>query len=110
MVEEILSFASVKIDNSASHDPKIIAREAISYVREKVTSKNLRLIEDYPQGVTAIKADRQKLVEAFINILRNACEAAPAGAALNVRIRPIILGHSSDPDHDTLMYEFHNDG
>jgi PAS domain S-box-containing protein len=110
MVEEILSFASVKIDNSASHDPKMIAREAISYVREKMTVKNLRLIEDYPQAPSPIKADRQKLVEAFINILRNACEAAPTGAALNVRIRPVILGHSPGLDQDTMMFEFQNEG
>src|SRR5205823_9267277 len=87
-----------------------IAREAISYVREKLTAKNLRLIEDYPQAASPIKADRQKLVEAFINILRNACEAAPTGAALNIRIRPVILGHSPDLDQDMLMFEFHNEG
>jgi PAS domain S-box-containing protein len=110
MVEEILSFATVKVDTSATHDPQMIAREAISYIREKVTSKNLRLIEDYPQAALAFRADRQKLVEAFINILRNACEAAPAGAALSVRIRPVILGHSTHPDQETLMFEFHNEG
>jgi PAS domain S-box-containing protein len=110
MVEEILSFATVKVDKSASHDPKMIAREAISYVREKLTAKNLRLIEDYPQAASPIKADRQKLVEAFINILRNACGAAPTGAALSIRIRPVILGHSPDLDQDTLMFEFHNEG
>src|SRR5205085_11696200 len=30
--------------------------------------------------------------------------------ALNIRIRPVILGHSSDIDQDTLMFEFHNEG
>jgi PAS domain S-box-containing protein len=110
MVEEILSLASVKVDNSTTHDPKVIVREAISYVREKLTANNLRLIEDYPQSASPIKADREKLVEAFINILRNACEAAPAGAALSIRIRPVILGHAPDLDQDTLMFEFHNEG
>src|SRR5437899_9890108 len=110
MVEEILSLASVKVDNSAKHDPKVIVREEISYIRDKLTANNLRLIEDYPQSHSPIKADRQKLVEAFINILRNACEAAPAGAALNIRIRPVILGHAPDLEQDTLMFEFHNEG
>src|SRR5438552_9644094 len=110
MVEEILSLATVKIDNSTAHDPETLVREAIVYVREMVTTNSLRLIEDYPQSSSPVKADRQKLVEAFINILRNACEAAPRGAALNIRIRPVILGHSSDIDQDTLMFEFHNEG
>src|SRR5207237_8640990 len=42
--------------------------------------------------------------------LRNACEATPAGAAMTIRIRPVILGHSPDLDQDTLMFEFHNEG
>ncbi len=110
MVEEILSLASVKVDNSAAHDPKALVREAIVYVREMLTANHLQLIEDYPQTSAPIRADRQKLVEAFINILRNACEAAPRGAALNVRIRPVILGHAPDIDQDTLMFEFQNEG
>ena len=110
MVEEILSLASVKVDNSTAHDPKAIVREAIMYVREMLTANNLHLIEDYPQTPAPIRVDRQKLVECFINILRNACEAAPRGAALNIRIRPVILGRSTNIDQDTLMFEFHNEG
>src|SRR5207249_5101504 len=68
MVEEILSLASVKVDNSAAHDPKTIVREAIMYVREMLTANNLQLIEDYHQVSAPIKADIQKLVECFINI------------------------------------------
>jgi PAS domain S-box-containing protein len=110
MVEEILSLASVKIDNSTAHDPKTIVREAIMYVREMLTGNSLQLVEDYPHTTSPIKADRQKLVECFINILRNACEAAPRGSSLDVRIRPVILGHAPDIDQDTVMFEFHNEG
>jgi two-component system sensor histidine kinase PilS (NtrC family) len=110
MVEEILSLASVKVDNSATHDPKMIVREAIMYVRDLVTANNLQLIEDYPQAPSPIRADRQKLVECFINILRNACEAAPEGAALNIRIRHVIPGPAANIDQDTLIFEFQNEG
>lgn len=110
MVEEILSLASVKVDNSSAYDPKIVVREAIMYVREMLTTNSLQLVEDYPHATSPVKADRQKLVECFINILRNACEAAPRGSSLNVRIRPVILGHAPDIDQDTMMFEFHNEG
>jgi len=72
--------------------------------------KNLQLVEDYHQPHPPIKADRQKLVESFINILRNACEAAPREAALSIRIRTVSLGPSANADQNTLMIEFHNEG
>ena len=110
MVEDILSLASTKVDASSTHDPTTLVQESIMYVREMARAKNLRLIEDYPETQVPIKADRQKLVESFINILRNACEAAPREATLNIRIRPVVLGPSSVRDEHTVMIEFHNEG
>src|SRR6267142_2668035 len=109
MVEDILSLASVKVDLSATHDAADLVRESIVYVREMAREKELNLVEDYSQTHPPIRADRQKLVESFINILRNACEAAPREAALNIRIRTVTLGPSSNADKETLM-EFHNEG
>src|SRR6266850_982876 len=109
MVEDILSLASVNVDLSATHDAADLVRESIVYVREMAREKELNLVEDYSQTHPPIRADRQKLVESFINILRNACEAAPRAAALNIRIKAVTLGHS-DTEQETLMIEFHNEG
>lgn len=110
MVEDILSLASVKVDLSTAHDPTSIVREAIMYVREMVNANDLRLAEDFLPSQRPIQADREKLSESFINILRNACEAAPRGATLSVRVRPVILGRGSDAESETVMIEFHNEG
>lgn len=110
MVEEILSLASVKVDASNTVDPTATVRESLLYVRDKIEANALRVVEDFPAAPTPIKADRQKLVESFLNILRNACEAAPQGAAISIRIRPVIVGHSPDTQSETVMIEFHNEG
>jgi PAS domain S-box-containing protein len=110
MVEDILSLASVKVDLSTTHDAAELVRESLVYVREMAREKNLHLVEDYSQAHPLIKADRQKLVESFLNILRNACEAAPREAALSIRIRAVTIGSSSDTEQETLMIEFHNEG
>lgn len=110
MVEEILSLASVKVDTSTEVDPIFVVRESIAYVRDKVEANDLRLIEDYPTSPTLIKGDRQKLAESFLNILRNACEAAPRGASINIRVRHVIVGHSPESQSETVMIEFHNEG
>jgi PAS domain S-box-containing protein len=110
MVEDILSLASVKVDTSETVDPSAIVRESITYVRQMITTKELSLLEDHPDTQRLVKGDRLKLVESFTNILRNACEAAPRGASLTVRIRPILLSTLAEFDHDTIMIEFQNEG
>jgi PAS domain S-box-containing protein len=108
MVEEILSLATVKVDNNTPVDPAEIVRECMVYVRDKITEKELRLVEDYADTPVLVKADRQKLLESFLNILKNACEAAPHAATVNVQVRPVIWG-SAGLD-DTVMIGFHNEG
>lgn len=110
MVEDILLLASVKVDTSQTVDPSAIVRESITYVRQVIVAKELTLVEDHPDTQRFVKGDRSKLVESFTNILKNACEAAPRGASLTVRIRPILLSTLAEFDHDTIMVEFHNEG
>ncbi len=107
MVEEILSLAAVKIDASETYDSSVIVREALAYVRGLAREKDLRFVEDYT--TSHIKADRNKLIETFINILKNACEAAPTGAAISIRTRYVTLGQIHG-ENATVMIEFHNEG
>ena len=108
MVEEILSLASVNVDRNTLVDPAEILRESIVYVRDKINEKQLRLIEDYPDKGILVNADRQKLLESFLNILKNGCEAAPQGTTVNVQVRRVIWGTTGSDD--TVMVGFHNEG
>ncbi len=110
MVEDILLLASVKVDMSQTVDPSAIIHESLAYVRQAMAAKELRLIEDHPDTRRLVKGDRSRLMESFTNILKNACEAAPRGASLTVRIRPILLSTLAEFDHDTIMVEVHNEG
>jgi PAS domain S-box-containing protein len=110
MVQDILSLASVKVDKSETFDPVTALREAILYVRQLTTSRELKVVEDFPANPSSIKADRQKLLESFINILKNACEASPRGATLSVRYREVAIGHTSGEAESTVMIDFHNEG
>src|SRR5262249_4634726 len=72
--------------------------------------RQLRLVEDFPSLHPPIKADRQKLVESFVNILKNACEASSPAAKLTVRLRPVTIGHTGSHGEETVMIDFHNEG
>ena len=110
MVQDILSLASVSVDRSETFDPVTAVRESIMYVREIATSRGVKIVEDFPGTECPIRADRQKLVESFINILKNACEASPEGATLSVRLRQVTIGHAGTHGQDTVMIDFHNEG
>jgi signal transduction histidine kinase len=110
MVQDILTLASVSVDKTETLDPVTAVRESMLYVRELAESRNLRLVEDFASMHIPIKADRQKLVESFTNILKNACEASSPAARLTVRLRPVTIGHAGDHGEETLLIDFHNEG
>ena len=110
MVEDILSYASVKVDTSNLEDPVTIVREAIAYSRNSLIEKNLKLSEEYPESRYAIWGDRDKLIEVFTGIFKNACEATPEEGMITVRICPVHFLNPGKLNQTTVMVEFHNQG
>ena len=51
----------------------------------------------------AIKGDRDRLIQVFLNLLRNACEAAPSNDRIDCRLH-------QDPDSGTLTIDIQNRG
>ena len=110
MVEDILSYASVQVDTSNLEDPVTIVREAIAYSRNSLIEKNLKLSEEYPESRYAIWGDRDKLIEVFTGIFKNACEATPEEGTVTVRICPVHFLNPGRLNQITMMVEFHNQG
>ena len=102
MVGSILSLARVQVTEMSVQDPVTLAREAIAYSRPSLQTSDLKLVEDYPQSPCLIKADRDRLMECFINLFNNACEASEPGGTVTVRVRPVAP--------HTVIVEFHNHG
>ena len=110
MVEDILSYAAVQIDTSGQEDPVTMVREAIAYSRSALNEKGLELTEEYPSTRYLIRSDRNKLIEVFSGIFKNACEATLKGGTISVRVRPVYFLHTESEDQTTVLVEFHNDG
>ena len=110
MVEDILTYASVQVDTSNLEDPVTIVREAIAYSRNSLIEKNLKLSEEYPESRYAIWGDRDKLIEVFTGIFKNACEATPEEGTITVRICPVHFLNPGKLNETTVMVEFHNHG
>jgi nitrogen-specific signal transduction histidine kinase len=110
MVSKILSLSRPPTDMTSKQDAITLVREAIAYSRDALQPSQLLLVEDYADNVPAIFGDRERLLEAFINLFKNACEASPVGAMVTVRVRPVRVGGSTAPGGSAVMIEFHNTG
>jgi PAS domain S-box-containing protein len=110
MVANILSLSRLPTDMTTMQEPITLVREAIAYTRGALEPNQLLLVEDYAESVPPIRGDRERLLEAFINLFKNACEASPAGGVVTVRVRPVRVGGSQSAGASAIMVEFHNAG
>jgi two-component system sensor histidine kinase HydH len=110
MVANILSLSRLPTDMTSMQEPITLVREAIAYTRGALEPNQLLLVEDYADNVPPIRGDRERLLEAFINLFKNACEASPPGGVVSVRVRPVRVGGSQSAGASAIMVEFHNAG
>lgn len=110
MVGNILSLSRLPADMTSLQEPVTLVREAIAYTRGALAPNKLLLVEDYGENVSPVRGDRERLLEAFINLFKNACEASPPGGTVTVRVRPVRIGGPPASNGSAVMVEFHNTG
>ena len=69
---------------------RVNVHEVLEYVQSLVVAEadaRLRVDRDYDPSLPALLADRAQLIQAFLNILRNAVQAAGAGGNVMLRTR-----------------------
>jgi len=110
MVSNILSLSRLPTDITSIQEPVTLVREAVAYTRGALQPNELLLVEDYADNVPTIRGDRDRLLEALINLFKNACEASPKGGVVTVRVRPVRVGGSVAGGGSVVMIDFHNTG
>lgn len=83
----------------------VVINNLLGYVVNIYTSeflaKNIIVNEAYEGNLPAIKADREKLIQAFINIVTNAVQATPVGGNFTV---------TTELSPSGISIKFHNSG
>lgn len=64
---------------------KDIIGEALS--SDELNLKEIEIIEDYARDLPQIPGNFDRLADAFLNIVKNACESMPKGGVLKIEIR-----------------------
>lgn len=69
-----------------------LARSAVSSFSVKIKNKGLELIEDFPKEKTEIYADKDRIIEVFINLLGNAIKFTDKGQiGVSVKNKPKMI-------------------
>ncbi|MGR3177309.1 MAG: two-component system sensor histidine kinase NtrB [Candidatus Anammoxibacter sp.] len=90
IIEDILSLArdpKAEHEEDDSADINIILAQTISLSQYDDTHKDVRLTQKLQPNLPLICANSEKLVQAFMNLLKNAIEATPEGGKVGVETR-----------------------
>lgn len=77
VVEELLSFAQPTAADFEARDINEIVRDALVLVQASFNSKAVEVVERYDPTLPKVVVERNRLVQAILNILNNAFEATP---------------------------------
>ena len=70
-----------------------ILEETLSRTADRIKLQNIHVKKHYPSNQAILKADKEKLVIAFTNIIINAIEAMSPNGLLNISITESHEGH-----------------
>ena len=83
LVDRMEAFSGEGLARAAVNIHEVLER--VRRVAEAGFGRRVRFVEDYDPSLPPVHGDSDRLVQAFLNIVKNACEAAPADGGV-VRI------------------------
>jgi signal transduction histidine kinase len=114
LVSELLHFASVPASCLQPGDIGEVLRDTLFLVNKQCRRAAVTLVEEVAAAFPPFPLDRDKLKQAFLNLLTNAIEAMPGGGTLTVRasaegqgVRVTIrdTGEGIPPERIPLIFE-----
>ena len=87
VVEELLSFAQPTAAEFEPTEINEIVRDALLLARASFHNKSVDVVERYAPGLPKLVVERNRLIQAILNILNNAFEATPEQGRVVVETR-----------------------
>jgi signal transduction histidine kinase len=116
-IKQVLEFSRAEPIAVGVADARRGVSRAVELLEWRLASKRLSVRQDLDQGLPPIAADPQQFEQVIINLLMNACDASPSGAAIDVRgavdpaqgnrLRLDLVDHGSGiaPEHVNAVFD-----
>ena len=85
LVEELLELSRIPKYEFAATDINGLLRQSVETIDEDLQRSSIEYHQDLQENLPLVQADANQLMKAFINLLRNAIQAMPAGGRLSIR-------------------------
>jgi two-component system sensor histidine kinase HydH len=84
VITNLLDFTRPKEPNFQDCDPAEVLRHALRLVRSDALARGVKIVERVPEQPLLAKADRDQLIQVFLNLFLNGLEAMPDGGMLRI--------------------------
>ncbi|MFB3897481.1 MAG: ATP-binding protein [bacterium] len=112
IVEELLSFAQAGSGGMEPGSFNAIVKEALSIAKEHPAGiRNIQVQQTYDESIPQLKMEKEKLVQAILNLIINAFEASPENGLVEITTKytPSSIDYSV-PNRGFAICEIKNSG
>jgi signal transduction histidine kinase len=106
LISNLLQFSRRSHAQLSTLDLTETLSSAVSLIDYHLRSRNVNVIRDFGAGLPLAQADRQQLMQVFLNLMANAADAMPNGGTLTLRAR----SQSLEGDRAGVMLEVCDSG
>jgi PAS domain S-box-containing protein len=84
-IKGLLDFSRISQMEVAPYDLNSIVEKALGLVEYQIVKNHIEVTRDFGKNIPYVTMDKNKIEQAFVNILLNAIQAMPKGGKLTVR-------------------------
>jgi two-component system phosphate regulon sensor histidine kinase PhoR len=92
LVDDLLTLSGIELGEVNLHPERVAPGEALKQVlplvEARISKKKLKILNEIPEAIPAIRADKDRLVQILLNILDNAIKFTPPGGKISVSASP----------------------
>jgi len=85
IVRQMSSFSKTKAEDVRHFKIKDLIDSTLDLVKYDKRTKNIKIIEEIPDGLPEVFADGNQLIQVFMNIILNAADAMESGGELDIK-------------------------
>ncbi|MBI4590735.1 MAG: PAS domain S-box protein [Candidatus Rokubacteria bacterium] len=85
VIRGLLDFSAASVLTLNAEDLSFVVKQSLLLVKHEIDRSHVKVVKELAEDLPAVKLDRAKIEQVFVNIFMNALHAMPGGGMLTVR-------------------------